>query len=95
MANRELQRDDAAHAVADDVRLFDLQEIEQRGDVVGEVRVAEVALDVGRATVALHLDCYHLARLRELTDPRLAQLFVMVMNDPWSRTTGSPLPWTS
>ena len=37
MADRTLHRDAAAQAVADDVRAWDLEIIEQRGHIVGEV----------------------------------------------------------
>jgi hypothetical protein len=43
-----------AHAVTDQVRARDLEMIEQRGHIVGKVLEAEIALDVGRAPVALH-----------------------------------------
>ena len=70
MADRDLDRDAAAHVVAEEVSPLDLEDIEHSGDVVGQARVAELALDVGRAAVPLHLDGADLARLRELADPR-------------------------
>ena len=48
---------------------MDLQKIEQRGHIVGEVFVAEVAFDVGRAPVALHFDGNHFPRFGEFADP--------------------------
>ena len=43
-------------AVAQHVRLFDFQVVEQGGYVVGEILITEIAIDVGGSTVALHLD---------------------------------------
>ncbi len=34
-------------------------------------------------------------RVLESSPIHPVQLLVMVMNAPWSSTTGSPLPWTS
>ena len=98
MADRTLHRDAAAHAVTDEVRAWDLEIIEHRSHIVGEVFIAEIAIDVGRAPVALHFDGNHFSRFGKFADPVPPgglQLLVMVMNEPWSNTTGSPLPWTS
>ncbi len=62
MADRTLHRDAAAHAVTDEVRAGDLEVIEQRGHIVGEVFKTEIAINVSRAPVALHLDGDHLPR---------------------------------
>ena len=35
MADRAIQRDTAAEAVADDIRAWDLEVVEQRGHIVG------------------------------------------------------------
>src|SRR6266508_1071166 len=69
MADRARHRHAAAHAVADEVRFGDLEMIEQRRHIVGEVFLADVAFDVRRAPVALHFDGDHLPRLGEFGDP--------------------------
>ena len=60
MAHRELQRDPAAHAVADHVGCLDPEVLRQRGRVVGHLLIRERAVDVGRAPVALLFDGDHL-----------------------------------
>ena len=69
MADRTLHRHAAAHAVADEVRLGDLEVIEQRRHIVGKVLAADVAFDVRRAAVALHFDGDHFPRFGKLADP--------------------------
>ena len=69
MADRAIHRHAAAQAVADDIRAWDLEVVEQRGHVVGEVVIAEIAFDVGRAPVALHFDGDHFPRLGKFADP--------------------------
>ena len=56
MADGDLHRDAAAHAVTEQIGPRNLEVVEHRGNVVGEVCVTEVAVDVGRASVALHFD---------------------------------------
>src|SRR5690606_7216 len=65
---RELYRRAAAEAVTDDVRAFDLQMIEQRGSIVGKILKRNVAVDVGRPAVSLHLDGDNFVRLGKLID---------------------------
>ena len=69
MADRTLHRHAAAQAVTDDVRAWDLEIIEQRGHIVGEVFIADIAFDVGRAPVALHFDGDHFPRFGKFADP--------------------------
>ena len=69
MADRTLHRHASAHAVADEVRSRDLEMIEQRGHVVGEVFVGDIAWDVRRAAVTLHFDGNDFPRFGELADP--------------------------
>src|SRR5947209_672583 len=69
MADRTLHRYGAAHAVADEVRPRDIELLEQRRHIVGEVFVGDVAFGVRRAPVALHFDGNHLPRFGELADP--------------------------
>src|SRR5438105_1084701 len=69
MADRTLHRHGAAHAIADEVRPRDLELLEQRRHIVGEVFVGDVAWDVRRASVALHFDGNHFPRFGELADP--------------------------
>jgi hypothetical protein len=49
--------------------LRDLEVIEQRRHIVGEVFAADVAFDVGRAPVALHFDGNHFPRFGKFADP--------------------------
>jgi hypothetical protein len=69
MANRTLQCDAAAHAVPDEIRAWDVEVIEQCSHIVGEVFIAEIAIDVSRAPVALHFDGNHVPRLGKFADP--------------------------
>ena len=64
-----LHRHAAAHAVADEVRLRDLEVIKQRGHIVGKILAADVAFDVRRAAMALHFDGNHFSRFGKLADP--------------------------
>src|SRR5688572_2050475 len=56
MTDGDLHRDPAAHAVTEQIGLRDLQVIEQCGNVVGEAFITEIAIDVARSSMALHLD---------------------------------------
>ena len=69
MADRAIQRDTAAEAVAEDIRAWDLQVVEQRGHIVGQVVVREIAARVGRTPVALHFDGDHFPRLGKFGYP--------------------------
>src|SRR5712691_1485906 len=69
MADRTLHCHGAAHAVTDEVRAWDLEVIEQRRHIVGEVFVGDVAWDVRRAPMALQFDGNHFPRFGELADP--------------------------
>src|SRR5205807_1454361 len=66
---RTLHRYGAAHAVADEIRPRDIELLEQRRHIVGEVFVGDVAFAVRRAPVALHFDGNHFPRSGELVDP--------------------------
>jgi len=68
-ADRAIQRDTAAEAVADDIRAWDLEVVEQRGHIVGEVIVGEVTARVSRAAMTLHFDGDHFPRFGKFTDP--------------------------
>jgi hypothetical protein len=63
--DRELQGDAGSHAVAEDVRAFDLELSQERRGVLGHLRVAQGAVDIGRAPVALLLNRDDLASLGE------------------------------
>jgi hypothetical protein len=69
MADRALHRDAAAHAVAVEVRAWDFEVVEQRRHIVGEIFIAEIASDVGRATVALQFDGNDFPGLGKFADP--------------------------
>jgi hypothetical protein len=53
MADRELQSDPAAHAVAEDVAFVDLEVVQQCGRVVRHLLVAERPVDIGGMPVTL------------------------------------------
>ena len=65
MAYAELERDPGAHAVADHVGLLEPELPDQARHVVGHLLVGDLAVDVARAPVALHLGHDHLSVLRE------------------------------
>ena len=48
---------------------WDLEIVEQPGHIVGEVFVSNIAFDVGRPPVALHLDGDNFPRFGEFVDP--------------------------
>jgi hypothetical protein len=56
MADGDLQRGRAAVAEAEDVRLGDLERVQQRGDVVRVLLEGERPVDVERVAVGLDLD---------------------------------------
>lgn len=95
MADRAIQRDTAAEAVADDISLG-FEVVEQRGDIVGEVVVGEVAARVGGAPMALNSMAITFRVLESSPIHSVHwELFEIAMNAPWSSTTGSPPPWIS
>ena len=63
MPNGELQGDAAAHAVAEEVCVLDLELPEEFGGVVRHLLVLKRAVDVGRVSVSLLLDGNDLAGL--------------------------------
>jgi hypothetical protein len=65
VADRQLQGDAAAHAVAEHVGLVDVQVTDQRRGVVGHLLIGERAIDVGRTPVPLLLGRDHPPRLRQ------------------------------
>lgn len=69
MADRTPHRHASAHAVAEEVRLRDLEVIKQRDHIVGKILAADVAVDVRRAAVALHFDGDRFPRLGQFADP--------------------------
>ena len=69
MADRTLHRDAAAHAVTDQVGAGDLEMIEQRRHIVGEVCRAHIAVDIGCAPMALELDGNHFPTFGKFADP--------------------------
>jgi len=62
LADRQLQGDPAAHAVADDVRVVDPEVLEHRGGVVRHLLVGDRAIGVGRMPMSLLVDGDHLPR---------------------------------
>jgi hypothetical protein len=72
MADGDLHRDAAAHAVTEQIGLLDFEVIEHRVTVVGEVFITEIAVDVGRASVALStaMTLRVFSRARSISCPR-------------------------
>jgi len=62
---RQLKRDRAAHAVADEVGALDVEGVEQCRGVGGHALVAQRSRDVAGASVALQFDGDHLEVLGE------------------------------
>ena len=64
------KNDAAAERVADDVRLLELEVVDQCADVVGHQPDVDGSVDVGRPTMALQVDCDDLVVVGELRKDR-------------------------
>jgi hypothetical protein len=88
MANGNLQGDSPADAVAKEVSLFNPEMPKQRDSILGHLRVAQCAVNVGGMTVPLLLNGDDLPRASEFRQ-HLAKIGVdrgqcAVQHDKWS-----------
>ena len=74
MADRQLQGDAAAHAVADDVGVPDLQMTTERRRVVGHLLIRERTVDVGGAPMPLEIRGDDLVALTQRRQDRAEHL---------------------